>query len=507
MSTTTIRIGERPRRWPATLLLAAFVAAVAFTLLADFVIRVQWFREIGQSGVFWTTLRTKALLGIAFGLGFFVLLYANLTIARWIAPTTRVLTPEQEALERIREGLEPYLRWLLPAGSLLLAFFVGLGVAGRQREAVEAYVHAAQADEVSFDALVRLGKTHRVLGEADKALTFFDEAARRRPGSAIPPYERGLLRLARGDFANGWQDYDARWSTDELIATRGFVPLQLIPMLKTAPAASDLVDQRVLLIGDQGIGDQVMFASMLPDLQRTAKSVVCLCEPRLMGLLENAFPAVNFVDPRGAQVDGDSVDTLLAMSSLGSAFRRTWADFPGEAYVKARPDGAARWAERLGERPAGLRVGISWRGGVPQTGRAERSVDLLALRALLETPGCEFISLQYGDVIAEIEQANAVLASPIRSFPPEELFNFQDFADLIENLDLVISVQNATVHLAGAMGKTCVALLPHNPEWRYMSSGSRLPWYASVHLIRQSSPRDWSSVVVEAAKVIDGLCS
>lgn len=382
-----------------------------------------------------------------------------------------------------------------------------LANAGRQREAVEAYIHAAQADEVSFDALVRLGKTHRVLGEADKALTFFDEAARRRPGSAIPPYERGLLRLASGDFANGWQDYDARWSTDELIATRGFVPLQLIPMLKTAPAASDLVDQRVLLIGDQGIGDQVMFASMLPDLQRTAKSVVCLCEPRLMGLLENAFPAVNFVDPRGAQVDGDSVDTLLAMSSLGSAFRRTWADFPGEAYVKARPDGAARWAERLGERPAGLRVGISWRGGVPQTGRAERSVDLLALRALLETPGCEFISLQYGDVIAEIEQANAVLASPIRSFPPEELFNFQDFADLIENLDLVISVQNATVHLAGAMGKTCVALLPHNPEWRYMSSGSRLPWYASVHLIRQSSPRDWSSVVVEAAKVIDGLCS
>jgi tetratricopeptide (TPR) repeat protein len=376
---------------------------------------------------------------------------------------------------------------------------------GRQHEATEAYANALQDDALAFDTLVRLGKTHRVLGENDKALVFFDEAAQRRPESAVPIYERGLLRLANGDFANGWRDYDARWRTEELTHTRGFVPTSLIPLLKTAPTKSDLVGKRVLLIGDQGIGDQVMFASMLPDLQLTAKSILCLFEPRLMRLLQHAFPAVSFVHPSGAQVDSDAIDTLMAMSSLGSAFRQTATDFPRRPYLRAQVEGVARWGARLGVRSAALRIGISWRGGVPQTGRAERSVDLLALRSLLETPDCEFISLQYGDVNAEIEQANTVLASRVCHFPPEEFSDFQDFADLIENLDLVISVQNATVHLAGAMGKACIALLPQNPEWRYMSKGSSLPWYGSVRLIRQARPRDWDPVVSEALDVVRDL--
>lgn len=377
-----------------------------------------------------------------------------------------------------------------------------LANAGRQREAIEAYAHVLADDTLAFGTLVRLGKMHRVLDEDEQALAFFDQAARLRPDSAAPLYQRALLKLANGDFAEGWRDYDARWRNDDVVGTRGFVPMAMIPALNTVPTKADLTDKRVLLIGDQGIGDQVMYASMLPDLERVAKSVVCLCEPRLMRLLQNAFPTISFVHPSGAQIDGDAIDVLMPMSSLGAAFRSTAADFTGEAYVKAQPEGVARWAARLGERPAGLRVGLSWRGGVPQTGRAGRSIDLAALRPLLETPGCQFVSLQYGDVVAEIEQVNATLTSPIVAFAPEELSDFQDFADLIETLDVVVSVQNATVHLAGAMGKTCVALLNHNPEWRYMRRGSRMPWYGSVRLVRQTRPHDWSSVIAEAADAV-----
>lgn len=380
-----------------------------------------------------------------------------------------------------------------------------LANAGRQRDAIDAYGRALQDESLAFATLVRLGKMHRVLNEDDQALAFFDQAARLRPDSPTPVYERALLRLANGDFAKGWRDYDARWRHDDVAGTRGFVPMAMIPALNTTPTRADLIGKRVLLIGDQGIGDQVMYASMLPDLALVARSVVCLCEPRLMRLLQNAFPAVSFVHPSGAQIDGDTVDVLMPMSSLGSAFRHTVADFTGAAYVKAQPDGAARWAARLGERPAGLRVGLSWRGGVPQTGRAARSIDLAALRPLLETPGCQFVSLQYGDVAAEIEQVNATLASPIAAFPPQELSDFQDFADLIETLDVVVSVQNATVHLAGAMGKTCVALTNHNPEWRYMRRGSRMPWYGSVRLVRQTSPHDWAPVIAEAADVVQAM--
>lgn len=381
-----------------------------------------------------------------------------------------------------------------------------LGNAGRHREAISAYANTLQDEALSFDSLMRMGKMHRLMGETDNALAFIDEALRRQPDSAVAIYQRGLLGLANGDFAHAWGDYAARWRAPGIKDTRGFVPMEMIPLLNTAPTKAHIVGKRVLLIGDQGIGDQVMFASMIPDLQLAAQSVLHVCEPRLMRLFTNAFPKVSFVHPSGAQVDGEKIDVLIASSDLGSAFRTTAADFSGRAYLKAQANGVSRWEARLGERPAGLRIGISWRGGVPQTGKMERSVDLTALRSLLETPACQFISLQYGDVAAEIEAMNATLASPIHHFPSEDLFDFQDFADLIETLDLVISVQNATVHLAGSLGKPCVAMLPKVAEWRYMRQGSSLPWYSSVHLIRQAAVRDWAPVVAEAVEIVRTFC-
>jgi uncharacterized membrane protein (UPF0182 family) len=130
MAATTIRIGSRPRRWPAYVLAGAVALAVLFTLLSGFVIDVLWFREVDKSSVFWTTLRTKALLGVVFGAVFFAFVYVNLLIAQWLTPETRVLTPDQEVLERIRENIEPYVRWLVPLGALVLAVLVGIGVSG-----------------------------------------------------------------------------------------------------------------------------------------------------------------------------------------------------------------------------------------------------------------------------------------------------------------------------------------------------------------------------------------
>ena len=130
MAATTIRIGSRPRRWPVYLLAGLVGLAVLFTILSGFVIDLLWFREVDKTSVFWTTLRTKSLLGVVFGAAFFALLYVNLLIARRLTPDTRVLTPDQEVLERLRDGIDPYLRWALPLGALVLAFFVGIGVSG-----------------------------------------------------------------------------------------------------------------------------------------------------------------------------------------------------------------------------------------------------------------------------------------------------------------------------------------------------------------------------------------
>ena len=131
MATTTIRLGAPRRRWPLILVAVIVGLAVLFTVLSGFVIDVLWFREIGQEQVFWTTLGTKALLGLAFGVLFAVLLFVNLAIARRLRPDVIPLTPDQEALERIRDISDPFLRWLLPVGCLVLGLIAGIGVSGR----------------------------------------------------------------------------------------------------------------------------------------------------------------------------------------------------------------------------------------------------------------------------------------------------------------------------------------------------------------------------------------
>ncbi len=127
---STIRLPSRSRRWPLIVIGVLVLLAILFTALSGAVVDLLWYREIGQSSVFWTTIRTRFLLGLVFGLLFFGLLYANLIIARRIRPTTRIMTPDQEVLARVRDASDPYLRWLVPVGAGILALLVGIGVSG-----------------------------------------------------------------------------------------------------------------------------------------------------------------------------------------------------------------------------------------------------------------------------------------------------------------------------------------------------------------------------------------
>src|SRR5436309_6571110 len=127
---STIRLPTRSRRWPLVLIGIVVITIVLFTALSGFVIDLLWYREINQGSVFWTVLRTKFVLAVVFGLLFFLILYVNLIIARRIRPTTRILSPDQEVLERIRDVTDPLVRWAVPLGSAVLAFLVALGVTG-----------------------------------------------------------------------------------------------------------------------------------------------------------------------------------------------------------------------------------------------------------------------------------------------------------------------------------------------------------------------------------------
>jgi len=375
-----------------------------------------------------------------------------------------------------------------------------------QSDAITAYAEAARDPATALRAKLGAGKAHRVLGQTEAALEAFAEASQLAPEAPEPIFERGLLRLERQDFANGWMDYAARWRCERFLnGSRGQVPAALVPELCLTPSLEQLAGKRVLLIGEQGIGDQLMFASMLADLATTASSVTCVLEPRLMALLAGSFPGLTFIHPSGAAIDGDAIDVVLAMGSLGCAFRPAPASFPGTAFISASAAARGRWASAFGPRQGRLRIGLSWRGGVPSSGQRARSIPLHEFIPILQIPGCEFTSLQYGDVKDELADLSGRSGIDIRSFPPESFHDFDAFAGLIEALDLVVSVQNSTVHLAGALGKTCWALVPHNAEWRYLREGEHMPWYRSVRLFRQSQPSAWAPVIDRIAQDLNAL--
>ena len=142
-----------------------------------------------------------------------------------------------------------------------------------------------------------------------------------------------------------------------------------------------------------------------------------------------------------------------------------------------------------------FKIGLSWRGGTAKSRRDQRSMTLDQLRPLLARDDCIFVSLQYGDVRDEIEKYNESAGRKIVHFPKDSIDDFDDLAGLIGALDLVISVQNATVHLCGALGKKCLAMLPWKAEWRYGKSGSQMIWYSSIELFRQSESGNWDDVL------------
>jgi len=383
-------------------------------------------------------------------------------------------------------------------GRALLLRGDALANLSRFEEAVATFQRIPTTGDLAADALTKEALAQAALQRYDAALALLDRAIALRPGDLFATFRRAIVRLATRDFG-GWDDYEARWRLPFFLArSGGVVTRELAPRLTLKPTLDDLAGQRVLLLGEQGIGDEVMFASLIPDLIGVAKAVACVCDERLVGLFSASFPGVSFAGPRQARISLAAIDRFVAMGSLGGLFRPTEAAFPGTPYLAPRPEARARWAERLGPRRRRLRIGLSWRGGLPTTRRSLRSLDWTQLAPILDLPDCEFVSLQYGDVAAELAAAPV----PIRAFAPGEIDDFEELAALTAGLDAVVSVQTALVHLCGAIGQPCLTLVPHNPEWRYTAVGSTMPWYRSVRLFRQAEPGNWAPVVAQAADAL-----
>ena len=334
-------------------------------------------------------------------------------------------------------------------------------------------------------------------GRSEEALAICDRQLAAHPHLHEARLNRAIARLTLGRFAEAWPDYEARKLTHSNYAPRS------LPLPEWRGQA--LRDKRLLVYAEQGLGDQIMFASCLRELLAQVGGCVIECAPRLVPIFRRSFPAAR-IEPQARDdaslaglVQAAGFDYQVAIGSVPGFFRRDWPDFPRhDGYLHADRARVGYWKDRLDALGPGLKVGISWRGGAASTRRDMRSTQLRDWLPVLSQTACSFVSLQYGDVSGELETAAREHPVRIHSWSAA-VDDYDETAALVTALDLVISVQTAVVHLAGALGTPAWVLVPAVAEWRYLQSGESIPWYPSLRLFRQQQAHQWQAVIAEVA--------
>ncbi len=330
-----------------------------------------------------------------------------------------------------------------------------------------------------------LGDCCANLGELDRAMAYYDKALEQDPEMVDAHWNRALCLLSRGDLEQGFDAYRWRWK-------RPKTPRRDIDAdLKWN--GSNFCGRNIFVYEEQGLGDTLQFIRYLPLLKNAGGRVIFEASPGLVRL----FSGMECIDKlwvrrgRGSTRDIDRFDAHCPILDLPYHFRTTMETIPAQVpYLYADKAMAAAWARRLGH-TSDFRIGIVWAGNPNHRNNMNRSCPLSMFKALADIPGISLYSLQkdkypeWTDV--DLEELGC------RDLG-DEVFDFADTAAVVENLDLVISVDTSVVHLAGAMGKETWIMLPFNADWRWGRRGEDSPWYPSARLFRQPGLGDWNPV-------------
>ena len=366
-------------------------------------------------------------------------------------------------------------------------------------DAMTACEQAIALDPTCADAFQNRGNALVMLGKQVQALDDYARAQTLAPGSARPCWNEALCRLLLGDFERGWTHYARGWE----IGQRGKHKPQF-----TQPAWNGgYVDGVLLAWGEQGIGDQILHSSMLEQLRPLARQLMVAVDPRLVPLLQRSYADIRFVS-RADLPALAGFDVQVALGDLGAHLRRNWESFPlqRKGFLKADPALTQQLRTRLGA-DGGLLCGISWRSTNAAVGEF-KSMALADLAALIALPGMQCIDLQYGDTVDERSALQKNTGLEIAHIDDIDNFHHIDaLAALIDACDIVVSVSNTTVHLAGALGKPTLVMLPHalGRIWYWHENRERSPWYPACRLFRQTATGGWGPVIADVvATVRDG---
>lgn len=334
-------------------------------------------------------------------------------------------------------------------------------------------------------------------GDPQKALGYFAEANKLSPDNPVLIYNESLALLEAEQWGPGFKGYEARFAAGAQLNVRKYGKL---------PVWDGTPDQTVIVWGEQGIGDEILFATCLPDMIARCHKVILDCHPRLVNLFKRSFPDVEIHGTRKQMSSlpwfeglGVKPDAHISISSLPAHFRKSREDFTGKPFLI--PD---RSAAVKGTRP---NIGLSWRGGTPKTRSDLRSMDLMDMLPILKAfPEADFYSLQYtpesAKEVCALEEQTGIRIKHYPGFVQAK--DYDVTAGFVAAMDLVITVCTAIHHLAGGLGVPTWTLVPSKPAWRYGLTGETCPWYSSVRYFRQAEDGKWGPVIERVAAELPG---
>lgn len=326
----------------------------------------------------------------------------------------------------------------------------------------------------SAEVCSNMGGLYADSGKPDVAIGWLDRALAIDPENVEANWGKALALLTTGNFADGWKAYEWR---------RKLALYDSRPNVK-APEWDGLETQHLYIHGEQGVGDEIMFLSLIDEAMKSARRVTLELNRKVAGIARQTWPGVDVVI---SETPGD-YSAKIPIGTLAGMYRRSVGDFPGKPYLKPDPKRVAYYRSRLEEFGKPPYVALAWAGGHKGTRVEFRTMRLGDLKPIRDAFTC--VSAQYNDRNPEIDAiaANHGLKKVDEGSAGGDL---ADQAALFKAVDAVVTVQQTAVHVAGAVGAPTFALIAHNPQWRYGTSGSTIPWYESVRLFRKQEEGEW----------------
>ena len=396
-------------------------------------------------------------------------------------------------------------------------------------EAEKHHIIAIQLDPNNASAYNNLGVLYKEQKQFNGAKEYYQKALSLNPNNISSKWNLSLLQLILTEFSEGWKHYEIRNHPENIAANAiAFFPVTTIPQYQGESLNKDVKDKHLLILPEQGVGDEIMFASVLSELapivqQHPNTQITLACDARLVELFNRSFDFLSAIpkDPDNRYSDleantnnntdnnpNNKADYWLFIGSLPKFYRNDIKDFDKhQPYLKANQQLLNQWQDRLSQLPHKQNIGISWTGGKKAEHKAERSLTLEQMLPILTkaSQNANLINLQYGDHTEEIQNFKQKTNITIHDWEDADpLKDLDNFASQIKALDLVISIDNSTVHFAGALGTKTYVMLPFNQDWRWAENRADSYWYPNIMtLFRQTQDGQWDEVIQDVTNALE----